>query len=363
MEIASLSTATGGRKASVGSHSHFGKIKGWPRSLVGKVRVCCSFRIRLKIAMTDASHIVTVGSMLQSLKPGLMSPATTSLTDAADVMMYRGRTSVLVHDENGRTLGVITVNDLLSAFVEGVGFEAKVAKWLRAGDARLPGMALPTLSLRSSTTLQEAAKHMAGQKKTDHASHHAVITDNTNQSIIGVLSALDVARSICGFVEAEASDTVKELLGDKIVADAMKPRAALPEISEESTLAQAFRDMFASRQNCIVVVEAKEEMEPSPKRMKGSRTDPKRIKGVITLRDVLRAFAEHMSGETTVMRWLRGLDASIEPRTISQSMTLAEAAEIMASNTLHHLLVLDPESMEVDGVLSSLDLVSAIAHV
>ena len=80
--------------------------------------------------MTDGPEAVTVGSMLQKLRPGLVCPATTTLTDAADVMIGKGRTSVLIRDdESGTTLGVITVNDLLVAFVEGVGWEANVAKW------------------------------------------------------------------------------------------------------------------------------------------------------------------------------------------------------------------------------------------
>ena len=56
-------------------------------------------------------------------------------------------------------------------------------------------------------------------------------------------------------ISVEASDIVNQLLGDKTVGDAMKPRASLPEIPAESTVAQAFRDMMTSKQNCIVVVE------------------------------------------------------------------------------------------------------------
>lgn len=301
--------------------------------------------------MADSAAI-TAGAILQKLHPGLVCPETASLTDAADVMTDGGRTSVLVQDEKGTTLGVITVNDLLAAFVEGVGWEANVAKWLRAGDARMPGNLLSVLSLKSSATLQEVAKHMASQKSSDHACHHVVIKDDAGDEIIGVLSALDVARALCGFVEANASDTVKQLLGDKTIDDVMKKREVLPTIAADASLAQAFRDMFASRQNCIVVVEE----------VGSDMPDARRNEGIITPRDVLRAFAEHMKGETTTMGWLRGLDASLEPRTISKTTALAEAADIMATNTLHHLVVVNPPSTDVEGIISALDIVCAIAQ-
>mmetsp|Transcript_70766 Transcript_70766/g.169412 ORF Transcript_70766/g.169412 Transcript_70766/m.169412 type:complete len:297 (-) Transcript_70766:375-1265(-) len=290
--------------------------------------------------------VATVGEVLKNHGPNVVCPSSATLTDVADVMTEGGRTSALIQDGNGKPIGVITANDLLAAFVEGVGWEASAAKWLAAGDARLPGSLLPTLSVKSSSKLEEAAELMANQKGTDHASHHVVVTDQSD-AIIGVLSALDVARAIC----INPEDDVSKLLSSKTVESAMKKRSSLPECSADSSLAQAFREMFAARQNAVVIVED----------AAGGGPDSKKVEGIITPRDVLRAFAEHVAGQTTAAGWLRGVQSSIEPRTVGMQASLSEAATTMASHTLHHVIAVDPPSADVQGILSALDLVCALA--
>eukprot|EP00403_Amphidinium_massartii_P017232 CAMPEP_0178419834 /NCGR_PEP_ID=MMETSP0689_2-20121128/25816_1 /TAXON_ID=160604 /ORGANISM="Amphidinium massartii, Strain CS-259" /LENGTH=296 /DNA_ID=CAMNT_0020041287 /DNA_START=57 /DNA_END=947 /DNA_ORIENTATION=- len=290
--------------------------------------------------------VATVGEVLVHHGPNVVCPSSATLTDVADVMTEGSRTSALIQDESGKAIGVITANDLLAAFVEGVGWEASAAKWLAAGDARLPGSLLPTLSVKSSSKLEEAAELMANQKGSNHASHHIVVTDE-GDSIIGVLSALDVARAIC----LNPEDDVSKLLASKTVEKAMKKRGSLPECSADATLAQAFREMFAAKQNAVVIVED----------ASGNTPDSKKVEGIITPRDVLRAFAEHVAGQTTAAGWLRGLQASIEPRTIAAQASLAEAASTMASHSLHHVIAVVPPSSDVEGILSALDLVCVLA--
>mmetsp|Transcript_40243 Transcript_40243/g.92526 ORF Transcript_40243/g.92526 Transcript_40243/m.92526 type:complete len:302 (-) Transcript_40243:13-918(-) len=290
---------------------------------------------------------ITVHDVLKSHGPNVVCPASATLTDAADVMMEGGRTSALVKDANDAPIGVITANDLLAAFVEGVGWEASVAKWLRAGDARLPGELLPALSVASTASLEDAANLMASQKGTDHASHHVAVKDG-NDNIIGVLSALDLAKAI----SKNSGSAITQRLADHSVEKVMKARAALPECAAANTLAQAFREMFAARQNCVVIVEE----------IEGGGPDSKRVEGVITPRDVLRAFAEHVPGTTTVVGWLRGVQSNIESRTVNKQAKLSEAADLMAAHTVHHVLALDPPSSDVQGILSALDVVCAIAQ-
>mmetsp|Transcript_21659 Transcript_21659/g.50632 ORF Transcript_21659/g.50632 Transcript_21659/m.50632 type:complete len:362 (-) Transcript_21659:244-1329(-) len=310
-----------------------------------------------------------VGSVVQKRGSSVVCPSGITLTDAADMLMEANRTAALVADDAGVVLGVFTVNDLLVAFVEGVGWEASLLRWLRAGDARMPEKLVSLLSVRTATTLKEAASLMKAQKGTDHASHHVVVKDVSGY-IQGVLSSLDIARGLCGLsdqaelimtaqgdnhVKAQfASTMLSDLVHDKTVQDGMKTRGQLPLCPASAPLAQAFRIMFMSRQNCVAVVD----QEGDSDMMSGCR----QINGVITPRDLLRAFAEHVSGETTAIGWLRGLDESLARRTISPKASLVEAADLMATHELHHLVVVDPDSGDFVGILSALDLVCAIAE-
>jgi len=140
----------------------------------------------------------------------------------------------------------------------------------------------------------------------------------------------------------------------KTVSSAMKPRAQLPECAGSSSLAQAFRVMFLTRQNCVAIVDHEGDAE-----MDGGTRN---VNGIITPRDLLRAFAEHVAGDTTASGWLRGLESSIEKRTIAPDASLLEAADIMTANDVHHLVVVAPGTDDVVGILSSLDLVSAISE-
>mmetsp|Transcript_45649 Transcript_45649/g.83600 ORF Transcript_45649/g.83600 Transcript_45649/m.83600 type:complete len:365 (-) Transcript_45649:148-1242(-) len=318
----------------------------------------------------EEESLFSVGAVVRKRGPCVVCPSDATLTDSADKLMEFDRTAALVEDDEGAILGVITVNDLLVAFAEGVGWEASVARWLRAGDARMPEKLVPALSVRTSTTLKEAALLMKAQRGSDHASHHVVVKDAAG-SIVGVLSALDLARGLCSLSEqaelqmmAEgdeeylkaqaASSTLSEMVRGKTVSAAMKPRALLPECAGSSSLAQAFRVMFLTRQNCVAIVDHEGDAD-----MDGGHRN---VNGIITPRDLLRAFAEHVTGDTTASGWLRGLESSLEKRTVAADATLLEAADIMTSNDVHHLVVVAPGTDEVVGILSSLDLVSAVSE-
>eukprot|EP00403_Amphidinium_massartii_P010456 CAMPEP_0178424480 /NCGR_PEP_ID=MMETSP0689_2-20121128/28231_1 /TAXON_ID=160604 /ORGANISM="Amphidinium massartii, Strain CS-259" /LENGTH=362 /DNA_ID=CAMNT_0020046117 /DNA_START=96 /DNA_END=1184 /DNA_ORIENTATION=+ len=309
-----------------------------------------------------------VGAVVQKRGSSVVCPSSISLTDAADMLMESNRTAALVADDAGIVLGVITENDLLVAFVEGVGWEASLTRWLRAGDARMPEQLVSSLSIHTSTTLKEAASLMKRQRGSDHASHHVVVKDLAGY-IQGVLSALDIARGLCGLSdEAEllmtaegrhqlkanfASSMLSDMVHNKKVQDAMKRGAQLPQCPGSSQLAQAFRVMFMERQNCVAVVDPDGDSDM----LSGCN-----IHGIITPRDLLRAFSEHVPGDTTAIGWLRGVNDSMERRTISPSASLVEAADVMATHELHHLVVVDPDSGDFVGILSALDLVCAIAH-
>uniref|UniRef100_A0A7S1WR73 CBS domain-containing protein n=1 Tax=Alexandrium catenella TaxID=2925 RepID=A0A7S1WR73_ALECA len=288
----------------------------------------------------------------------VVCPAKASLTDAADLLIQGDRSAAIVVDEADKTIGVLTENDLLLAYVEGVHWECTVELWLHGKEARLPEDLLPQLTVRTSASLGEAARMMREQRGGHHACHHLLVKDESD-NIQGVLSALDVARALSGLSsellemvpgvhehgqEHMANDLVSELVGDATAEEAMKPRGILPVCPMRVRLVDAFQEMVTMRQNCVLIVD--------------NAANSRRVRGIITPRDLLRAFAEHMSGDTSAGRYLRGMQASLEPRTIAPTASLIDAAALMSGNALHHLVVREPGCEEVTGVLSSLDLLS-----
>mmetsp|Transcript_132594 Transcript_132594/g.369663 ORF Transcript_132594/g.369663 Transcript_132594/m.369663 type:complete len:158 (-) Transcript_132594:221-694(-) len=138
-------------------------------------------------------------------------------------------------------------------------------------------------------------------------------------------------------------EEVDRRIGAATVAEIMKPRATLPTCLSSATLAQALKSLIDSRQNCVLIVDA----------------DAK-VLGVATPRDALRAFAEHMRLDVAMGHWLRGLQSSLRLRVVRPDAWLTDAAHMMASGSIHHLVVAPPGTEEILGVVSSSDLAQAI---
>lgn len=299
----------------------------------------------------------------------IVCPSTLSLTDAADLLIEANHTAALVVDISGAVLGVLTENDFLAAFAEGVSRDATVARWLRGDYARLPRSKLELLTVEDSTPISEATAQMRLQRDRDgfHACHHLLVR-RRDGGISGIVSAMDIARAlvvlgpdarrsvvrdVIALCFCSVPTLAEELVNDVTVVSAMKKRQDLAECSADTPLELAFRQMFGSKQNCVLVVDNNDD---SPGK------DFKRVLGVITPRDLLHAFAGHLPNDTTSGGWLQETKSSeryLEMRTIAPSVGLLEAAHIMARSNMHHLIV--AESFEIQGILSCLDLVCSIA--
>lgn len=325
-----------------------------------------------------------------------------TLGDAADALVASGRTGAVVLDWRGDVRGVLTENDLLAALAEGTPWDCSIDKWLRRGDARLPGFMVPALTLPATTTLVGAAAKMASiaDEHVGCACHHLLVhagggdieggigvrlaqrTDRSPRFCL--LSALDIAT---GMIDAAAAKAAGALGGDELAAaveaasmtveQAMKDRGNVASCTLDDTLAKAFRVMCESQQNCVLVVapgalagklkaQIMKQAErsdglPEPEQEQGGV----RIFGIITAADALRAFSEKLRGHSTSLSgWLRGLtDAervSAAQRSIESSALLANAATAMFNSGVHHLVVVRPGGTEVIGVLSALDIVCAL---
>merc|ERR1739848_66919 len=171
----------------------------------------------------------------------------------------------------------------------------------------------------------------------EFSSHHLVVKD-AQGGFCGILSSLDLARAMCS---PNSCQSIMCRIGGIVVTEVMKPRATLPICSSTDSLAHVFVHMAAVRQNIVLISESGQSSM---------------IIGVITPRDAVRAFAEHLRTGIKVGHYLRALQCGWAPRRVRADANLAEAAEIMASESIHHLVVISPTDAEVIGVVSSLDL-------
>ena len=147
----------------------------------------------------------------------------------------------------------------------------------------------------------------------------------------------------------------------------MKIRANVATCRLSDKLIDSYRIMFESRQNCVLVVEGLGDIDGE--NVLNPEDQGSHIHGVITITDALRTFSECQTGDnTTVKGFLNGLTAAehftAPGRSILESQSLLEAAELMGELGVHHLVVLRArpgDQKEIVGVLSALDIVCAMS--
>eukprot|EP00441_Pelagodinium_beii_P038943 CAMPEP_0197651620 /NCGR_PEP_ID=MMETSP1338-20131121/33339_1 /TAXON_ID=43686 ORGANISM="Pelagodinium beii, Strain RCC1491" /NCGR_SAMPLE_ID=MMETSP1338 /ASSEMBLY_ACC=CAM_ASM_000754 /LENGTH=300 /DNA_ID=CAMNT_0043226307 /DNA_START=136 /DNA_END=1038 /DNA_ORIENTATION=+ len=292
-----------------------------------------------------------VGEVVAQRKTAVCHTSGT-LGDACDKMIAKGRTSAVLLDDKEEVKGVLTENDFLSAMMDGTGRDLSIDLWMGSGMARLPESLLQSMSLLPSEPLIDAAKIMMNEAEKDsgHACHHVLVHQPGHNMYL--LSVLDIAMALIGDPktrdEAHAAHTK--------VALAMKQRGDMATCKLDDKLSEAYRIMFESRQNMVLVLDADADVHPGCQ-----------VQGVITTADVLRSFSESLDAETTTVHsWLQGLTASEHPmasqRCISETKSLSDAAAKMRSIDAHHLVVLAENQIELVGVISALDIACALGH-
>ncbi|CAE7241027.1 unnamed protein product [Symbiodinium pilosum] len=339
----------------------------------------------------DLPQQVTLAEIVARRETATCS-VTYTLTDAVDALVSTERTAAVVFDEDGRVQGVLTENDVLAALVEGIPWQCQISEWLKGSYARLPGFMVPALTLPATSPIAEAAAEMTSlaEDGIGFACHHMLVhskNDGENSSL-RILSALDIARGMIDTIAARAVTGEGGMAADSVVTaadltveQAMKDRAGVCTCKLRDSLQKVFETMHDARQNCALIVsggavsvdaaldgdlpegrvEAEEDLTPEEEQWQQEHGE---VMGVVTSSDALRAFSEHLRGNTTtVAGWLRGLTIqehkTVAQRSIQCSATLAEAALTMSECDFHHLLVVD-EDGDVIGVLSALDIVCAL---
>mmetsp|Transcript_25205 Transcript_25205/g.84113 ORF Transcript_25205/g.84113 Transcript_25205/m.84113 type:complete len:680 (-) Transcript_25205:472-2511(-) len=293
--------------------------------------------------MPDVFGGLTVGWVTGSLKmEGCELRASSTLLDLARALASTEHTALaVVGDAGDKTVrGLATVTDVMRAYFEGAPPERRLADWLAGGVARTPPQLLKRIILPPSASLAEVAETMVSNALAgDCACHHIVVQADDGQ-LHGVVSSLDLVRGLCHYESwrhhpllsgEEASPTLR-------VGDVMKPRDRVFTCSPSTTMKDVAKELLLINQGSILVA------------------DDLGVSGVITQRDVVKAFADGVQSRTTIHHWLFGQVPSVNDRMIDIDEKLVRAANLMTTRKLEHLVVRQSKGSEVVGILSSLDL-------
>jgi len=298
------------------------------------------------VSATDLAHAVgsadsrpaQVGDLLGQ-GGTIVCGAGSTLADVVDVVMMHDRTAAAVVGDDGALQGVLTENDIVRAYSMGALPTCSAGDWLCTHLARLPKEALGSVTVRPSATLLEAAALLREQALGDAVRH--LVVRSAGGQLLGVLSALDLARALCSTCPG---GELARRVGGSSAAEVMKPQSALPVCSRSAPLLQVLQHICSSRQNCVLIADG--ELAVSS------------LLGVVTPRDAMRAFAEHVPVSVQVGPWLRALRSDWAPRAVDADEALQDCARRMVEHSVHHLVV--TSSSGVAGVVSSTDLAHAI---
>eukprot|EP00930_Biecheleria_cincta_P068028 TRINITY_DN5508_c0_g1_i1.p1 TRINITY_DN5508_c0_g1~~TRINITY_DN5508_c0_g1_i1.p1 ORF type:complete len:260 (-),score=43.11 TRINITY_DN5508_c0_g1_i1:280-1014(-) len=217
------------------------------------------------------------------------------------------------------------------------------------------------------------------------ACHHLLVSgaDAVSPTLAGeescsqqvrLLSALDIAKCIARQPQPDSEEHLAaDATAEMTVAEAMRPRSEVPCCYLSTTLKEAFETLTALKQNCALVTGVAEHSQDDQSSTDQDRED--HVWGVVTSADAIRAFAENVDIENTILAdLLQNLQifpgATLDlieyvtksVRSIESTARLADAAELMRGTGVHHLLVHAPDNASVLGVLSALDIVRALGQ-
>lgn len=266
------------------------------------------------------------------------------LGEAAETFRATGRTSavLLLGSEGMPPLGLVTENDILRAYLGGWPRDAPLEGWLKFAESnrtKLPPHLLVPVSMR----LLDAASLMLTAASPQRTCHHLVVKGHSG-GWLGVFSALDVARAL--WQMCSELDTLKAGAEKTAVSSVMKPRADVPTVRATDSLYDALTKLNVFCQNAALVVH-----------------DSGTTCGLVTTRCAIEAASESVDHELSVADWLGSREVPDGPREVAPDCRLSDAAAIMATHSLHHLVVVEPATREAVGVLSSLDLARGVASI
>lgn len=283
------------------------------------------------------------------------------LSEIAEMLLETSKTAAVVVDDAGVPQGLITEDDILQAYFQGVPWDCTAGEWLRGGrTATAPGEASaaraePVLSqaarpafsyssvLPSDSLLRDAIRQLM-PSDVRRASH--LLVPDTSGGLRGILSNLDVVRAV-----ADRGWGVLGDMGDmSTVAEIMAPLSDLTFCSPKSTMQQLMETMLQSPERVALIA------------------DNRGLHGLATASDALWAFSQRI--QCVDEAWQRLAAArpaargSLQGRSIPKDSSLQAAAEAMATSPpIRHLLAVEPGTGKVVGLVSPSHIVHIQAQV
>lgn len=244
-------------------------------------------------------------------------PESSTLGDAAELLVRHRVHALFVESEDGRITGVLADMDLLSG--EWLSTDAKsfeTMKHITAGEL----MSTPMVLVDADAPIVDAATKM----RREHVARLLVVED---ERPVGVLAVSDLVRALA--TVASDPQTVADVMSRAFVV-------ALPE----TDLAGLARGMTDRRSRSIVIVD------------RGGS-----LQGVVTGHDLLRFVEGGNEGRATAAEIMHA------PITIGPGATLSQAADEMLRHEVHRLLVIDDDDRDGVplGVISTADIVAEMA--
>eukprot|EP00930_Biecheleria_cincta_P086727 TRINITY_DN75988_c0_g1_i1.p1 TRINITY_DN75988_c0_g1~~TRINITY_DN75988_c0_g1_i1.p1 ORF type:complete len:666 (+),score=96.78 TRINITY_DN75988_c0_g1_i1:214-1998(+) len=256
-------------------------------------------------------------------------------------MASSGRTGAGICSSSGHVVGLITENDLMRAYFEGMPPDKHLSDWLDSGISRAPPEVVSKISVSRSDRLAQVADKMVNNATAgDCACHHIIVQDEQGH-LEGVVSSLDMVQAWCRVSHKKPMPAAPSQNDSKTVGDAMKPRENVFTCPPISTMNEVLKLLLLVHQNGVLIA------------------DDGGVYGIITPRDAVKAFVDGESLGTGIVEWLRKVGAAASDRYIASTASLPDAAELMTARKVHHLVVVPPGSSNAIGLLSSLDLVLA----
>ncbi len=238
--------------------------------------------------------------------------AESSLGAAANLMAERRISSVVISQGAGsRPEGIVTERDIVRAMQSGAAPETKLYTVMSA----------PVVTLPQSIPCVEAYRtcQQAGIR-------HLVVVDDDGL-LVGVVSETDFRLHL----------HLNALAGRRKVATVMMH--AILNLPPEASLQDALNLLRAHQESCVIVV------------------DKDMPVGILTERDVVRLYAQTQDQQAVTLR-----QVMVSPvKTVTIDTSINEAAEIMITARVRHLVVVDAEG-RLAGIISEHDLAQTMVH-
>lgn len=259
-------------------------------------------------------------SVKDLMHKGLITcPPNTSLGQVATLLTQHHIHALIVAEDDGETLGIISDFDLLAGEWLSVDQESlETMRRMSAGDL----MTSPIESIDAETSVEDAAKRMIEKQV-----HRMLVKENDRP--VGVISTSNFVASIAAQEQAKR-ETVRDVMSDTFLVC----RDKTPIISAARTMTQA-------GWRSVVVVDSKG-----------------KPLGVVSGSDLLHYAGTTVDEELTVTGVMHR-----DFITIDINASLQQAANLMIQNHHHRVIVIDtndPQSFPL-GVISSFDIVAEMA--